>query len=136
MKKYSAKINGSMYEIEIELVKENGMPGSFSGQPSLPPQAGGLAASKPVAPVPAPVKEETLNTGDGPEEQVTAPMPGTILSVHAKAGSAVKKGQVLLSLEAMKMENEIMASRDGIIVSVNVSAGAAVEAGSVLCVIK
>ena len=60
-------------------------------------------------------------------------MPGTILKVNVQNGAAVKKGDVLMILEAMKMENEIMASADGIVASVNVTQGAAVEAGTVLC---
>ena len=63
-------------------------------------------------------------------------MPGTILSVNVKTGDAVKTGQVLMILEAMKMENEIVAARDGRIASVNVDKGASVESGTVLCVIE
>ncbi len=62
-------------------------------------------------------------------------MPGTILSVNVQNGAAVKKGQVLMILEAMKMENEIMAPCDGTVASVSVSAGATVETGALLCVI-
>lgn len=141
MRKYNAKINGTMYEIEIELVRGNNG-SSFSRSPALPPQvSGGVSrpapAPRPAAPAPAPVPAPAPAASSAAgEEQVTAPMPGTILSVNVGPGSAVKKGQVLMSLEAMKMENEIMASRDGQIVSVNVTAGAAVEAGALLCVIK
>jgi biotin carboxyl carrier protein len=60
-------------------------------------------------------------------------MPGTILKVNVQNGAAVKKGDVLMVLEAMKMENEIMAPADGTVASVNVQSGAAVEAGAVLC---
>ena len=62
-------------------------------------------------------------------------MPGTILSVNVTNGATVKKGDVLMVLEAMKMENEIMSPCDGTVTSVNVSKGAAVETGAVLCVI-
>ena len=60
-------------------------------------------------------------------------MPGTILKVNVANGQAVKKGDVLMILEAMKMENEIMAPADGTVSSVNVNAGASVEAGATLC---
>ena len=63
-------------------------------------------------------------------------MPGNILSVNVNAGDVVKRGQVLLILEAMKMENEIMAPCDGTIASVNTSKGSAVESGALLCVIQ
>ena len=68
-------------------------------------------------------------------EQITSPMPGNILSVNVSAGDTVKKGQVLMILEAMKMENEIMSPCDGKVVSVSVAKGAAVESGTLLCVI-
>ena len=60
-------------------------------------------------------------------------MPGTILSVNVQNGQAVKKGDVLMILEAMKMENEIMAPADGTVTAVNVTKGAAVESGTLLC---
>ena len=70
------------------------------------------------------------------DRQVTSPMPGTILSVNVAAGDAVKRGQVLMILEAMKMENEIMCPCDGKVVSVNTSKGSSVESGTLLCVIQ
>ena len=69
-------------------------------------------------------------------EQVTSPMPGTILAVNVAVGDTVKRGQVLMILEAMKMENEIMCPCDGKVASVNTSKGSAVESGTLLCVIQ
>ena len=66
---------------------------------------------------------------------VESPMPGTILDIKVASGAAVKSGDVLFVLEAMKMENEIMSPCDGKVVSVSVSKGAAVESGTLLCVI-
>ncbi len=106
MKKYKVNVNGTLYEVEIE---------EMTGAP----------AAAPVAAAPA-----------GAGERVAAPMPGNILSVNVAAGDTVKKGQVLMILEAMKMENEIMAPCDGKVTAVAVTKGAAVESGALLCTIQ
>ena len=67
---------------------------------------------------------------------IASPMPGTILNIHVNAGDMVKEGQILMILEALKMENEIMAPRDGKIASIHVSKGASVESGTLLCVME
>ena len=114
MKKYRVTVNGTVYEIELE---------ELIGTAPAP------AAAAPAAPAPAAAAPEG-------GEQVTAPMPGTILSINVAAGDTVKRGQVLMILEAMKMENEIMCPCDGKVVSVNTSKGSAVESGTLLCVIQ
>ena len=114
MKKYRVTVNGTVYEIELE---------ELIGTAPAP------AAAAPAAPAPAAAAPEG-------GEQVTAPMPGTILSINVAAGDTVKRGQVLMILEAMKMENEIMCPCDGKVASVNTSKGAAVESGTLLCVIQ
>ena len=68
--------------------------------------------------------------------QIVAPMPGKILSVKIKAGDQVKRGQAVMVLEAMKMENEIVAPDDGVVASVEVASGASVEAGALLASIN
>ncbi len=113
MKKYRVTVNGTPYEIELE---------ELTG-----------AAPAPAAPAAAPAPAPAAPAGG---EQVASPMPGTILAVNVAAGDTVKRGQVLMVLEAMKMENEIMCPRDGRVVSVNTSKGAAVESGTLLCVIQ
>lgn len=115
MKRYRVNVNGTDYEITLEVLPEGE---SFDTKP----------ASAPAAPV-----RTSAPAGNG--EQITSPMPGTILDVKVKAGDSVKAGQVLMILEAMKMENEIMAPSDGKIVSVGVEKGAQVENGALLCVI-
>ena len=118
MKKYNVTVNGTAYEITLEVVDA----ADVKAAPA-PVAAPALAAAP--APVAAPAGGETVNS----------PMPGTILSVNVQNGAAVKKGDVLMILEAMKMENEIMSPCDGTIASINVNAGQSVETGAVLCVI-
>ena len=115
MKKYRVTVNGTAYEIELEELT--------GAAPAAAPAA---------ATAPAPAAAAAPAGG----EQVTSPMPGTILSVNVAAGDAVKRGQVLMILEAMKMENEIMCPCDGKVASVNTSKGASVESGTLLCVIQ
>ena len=68
--------------------------------------------------------------------QITSPLPGTVLSVNVSDGQAVKSGDVLFILEAMKMENEIMAPCDGTVASISVAKGGTVDPGTLLCVIQ
>ena len=119
MKKYNVTVNGTAYEITLEVVDTNAV------------NTAPVATPAPAA-VSAPVAAPTPASGS---ETITSPMPGTILSVNVKNGAAVKKGDVLMVLEAMKMENEIMSPVDGTVVSVNVQNGAMVETGATLCVI-
>ncbi len=112
MKKYRVNVNGTVYEVELE---------EMTGAPA-------------AAPVAAPAASAAAAPAAG-GEKVTSPMPGTILSVNVAAGDAVKRGQVLMILEAMKMENEIMCPCDGTVASVSVTKGAAVESGTLLCTI-
>ena len=114
MKKYRVTVNGTAYEIELE---------ELTGAAPAP-------AAAAAAPAPAPAAAPAGG------EQVTSPMPGTILSINVAAGDAVKRGQVLMVLEAMKMENEIMCPCDGKVASVNTSKGSSVESGTLLCVIQ
>ena len=108
MKKYKVTVNGTAYEITLEAVDESAVAAPASA-PAQPAAAGG--------------------------ETVTSPMPGTILAVNVTPGAKVKKGDLILVLEAMKMENEIMAPCDGTVSSVSVTKGATVDSGAVLCTI-
>jgi biotin carboxyl carrier protein len=127
MKKFLIKINGNQYEVEVEEVKEGTVTAAASTEAVNKP-AQPAAPSKEAA-VKAPVKDTPVPSG---ATTVTAPMPGTILKVNVNPGDKVKKGQVLLILEAMKMENEIVAPGDGTVATVNVSKGSAVNAGDML----
>ena len=117
MKKYNVTVNGTSYEITLEVV-------DAADVKAAPAPAAAPAAAAP-APAAAPANGETI----------TAPMPGTILAVNVQNGAAVKKGDVLMVLEAMKMDNEILCPCDGTIASVNTAKGSSVETGAVLCVI-
>ena len=115
MRKYNVNVNGTAYEVTVEEIQ------------------GGAAAPAPVAaPAPAPAPAPAA-AGSG--EPVSAPMPGTLLDVKVSVGQAVKSGDVLMILEAMKMENEIMAPKDGPVTSVSATKGASVQSGDVLCTI-
>ena len=120
MKNYKVNVNGTEYVISVELMSEEEAKAAKAAAPKAE-----AAPATPAAP----------KAANGEGEKITAPMPGNILSVSVKEGDAVKKGQVLMILEAMKMENEIMAGDDGVVTSVGVTAGTTVETGTVLCTI-
>ena len=128
MKKYNVTVNGTAYEVTVEAVDAADIKA-----PAPAPAA--AAAPAPAAPAPATAPAPAAAAAPAGGEKITSPMPGTILNVNVTNGSAVKKGDVLMILEAMKMENEIMAPCDGTIASVNVTKGASVNTGDLLCVI-
>lgn len=112
MKKYVIKLNGKVYEVEMEEVT--------AGSSAAMTEAHKSAPAAPAAPVSA----------EG--QKIEAPMPGNIVNVAVKVGDMVKKGQVLVILEAMKMENEIVSPVDGTITSSGVAKGDTVNAGDLL----
>ena len=120
MRKFNITVNGQAYVVEVE---------EIGGAPvyAAAPVAAPVMAAAPVVAAPAPAA-----TGAGAGDPVNAPMPGTILDIKVAAGQAVKKGDVLVILEAMKMENEIMADRDGTVTGVAVTKGSTVNSGDVL----
>ena len=119
MKQYTITVNGVAYDVTVE--EKNG--GVVSAPKAVEKSA--LVASAPVASAPqAAAKEGNV--------AVSAPMPGKILAVKAKEGDSVKAGDVLLVLEAMKMENDIVAPQDGVVASINVKVGDSVESGAKL----
>ena len=117
MKNYRITVNGTAYDVAVEELGAGAAP---------------VAAATP-APVVAAAPAAPAAAGS---IEVAAPMPGKILNVKASVGTAVKKGDVILILEAMKMENDVVAPEDGTVASINVSAGDAVEAGDVLATLN
>ena len=127
MKNYTITVNGNVYEVTIEE--------GFTGAASTPKAAAPAPAAAPKA-APAPAAAPAAPAGAAGAVAVTAPMPGKILGVKASAGQAVKRGQVLLILEAMKMENEIVAPQDGTVATINVAVGDSVEPGATLATLN
>lgn len=125
MKNYTITVNGNVYEVTVE----EGFTGKASAPAARPAAPAAAPAPAPAAPAPAAASAAGSIT-------VSAPMPGKILGVKTSVGAAVKKGQVILILEAMKMENEIVAPEDGTVASVNVSVGEMVEPGATLATLN
>ncbi|WP_276788327.1 methylmalonyl-CoA decarboxylase subunit gamma [Veillonella magna] len=128
MKKFNVTVNGTVYEVEVNEVG--------GAAPAAAPKAAPAPAAAPApkaAPAPAPVAAAAPVPAGA--ATVKCPMPGKILSVAVSAGAAVKKGDLLLVLEAMKMQNEIYAPQDGTVSEVRVAANQTVATGDVLVVL-
>ena len=130
--KYKVTLNGRTYEVEVEAGKamlideyEAIAPAPAAAAPAAAPVAAAAAPAAPAAPA---------VTGAG--EAINAPMPGNILKVNVQNGQAVKEGDVLVVLEAMKMENEILAPKNGTVTQVLVSKGSTVDTGAPLVVLS
>lgn len=138
MKRYNVTVNGNTYQVEVEEVK-----GEFTQPVASTPAPAPVAVQQPVAapqqtaaPAPAEAPKPAAKTTNAAGEKIECPMPGTIVKVNVTEGATIKKGDVLVVLEAMKMENEIMSPVDGTVAQVNVTKGAAVNSGDLLVVIS
>ncbi|MDE6788693.1 MAG: biotin/lipoyl-binding protein [Ruminococcus sp.] len=130
--KYKVTLNGKTYEVEVEKGKAILLDEYEALAPAPAQSETPVSAATPVAAAaPAPAAPVNLAAG----ETVAAPMPGNILRVEVKQGDTVKSGQLLVILEAMKMENEIVAPKDGTVAQVVTSKGAVVDTGSPLVII-
>ena len=124
MKNLKITVNGVPYDVQVE---ETGSAAPVAAPAAAPVPAAAPAAA-PAAPAEAP--KAAAPAGDG--EVITSPMPGTIVSVNVAAGQQVKKGDILVVLEAMKMENEIVAPHDATVAAAHVNKGDSVESGTPL----
>jgi biotin carboxyl carrier protein len=122
MKYYTINVNGNTYEVSVE--ETNGFSQTaMAKQPTGMP----IQSSAPAVPVSVPAAQGTIGS-----VKVSSPMPGKILGIKANVGDVVKKGDVILILEAMKMENEIVSPSAGTVASINVTSGQTVVAGDLL----
>lgn len=144
MKEYKYKINGNVYKVAIEDIEDNIAHVEVNGTPykvemekapkvAVKPVARPVATSAPAAPATPVVKPVAASTG---KSGVKSPLPGVILDIKVNVGDTVKKGQVIIILEAMKMENNINADKDGKITAINVNKGDSVLEGTDLVIIE
>ena len=134
MRKFNITVNGVSYEVEVEEVGA-GFAAPVAAPVAAAPVAAAPKAAAPVAAAPAAAPKAAAPAPVANGLKIESPMPGTILDVKVSQGAAVKKGDILMILEAMKMENEIVAPEDGTVAQVNVQKGASVNSGDVLCVL-
>ena len=121
MKNYRVTVNGVAYDVVVEELNGSVAPAPVAAAPVAAP-----------APKAAPAPATPKASGNAGAIAVKAPMPGNLIKVNVKVGDAVKKGDVLCVLEAMKMENDIMAPADGVVASVEAAKGASVATDAVL----
>jgi len=131
MKHYRITVNGKSYDVTVEELGAS----RYAPVPTAAPVASGTSTPAPAhdaAPQPAPAQPAAVPANGGSIVTVKAPMPGTVIAFKVIVGQQVKRGDVLLLLEAMKMENEIVAPQDGTVVALRVPASAAVNTGDAL----
>lgn len=122
MRRFNVTVNGNAYDVAVEEITDGSAPAPVSAAPKKAAPAPKAAPAAPKA-------------AAGAGEKVSAPMPGTILDIKVSNGDAVKKGQVIMVLEAMKMENDIVAPCDGSVTSILVNKGDSVNSSDTLATI-
>lgn len=127
--KYTATLNGKQYEVELERIDAYEPMPRYGEAPAAAPAAPAPAPA-PAAPAPAPAAPAAAPAAGA--TTVEAPMPGKILNIKVSAGQAVKFGETVIVMEAMKMETEIVAPADGTVAQILVKAGDAVDTGAAL----
>ena len=128
MKNLRITVNGTPYDVQVEEVGASAAPVAPAAPVAAPVAAPAPQPAAPAAPAPAAAPAAPAAGA----EVISSPMPGTILSINVEAGKNVKKGDVLVVLEAMKMENEIMAPKDAVVAAVHVNKGDSVDSGTPL----
>ena len=132
--KYKVTLNGRTYEVEVEAGKAMCVAEYEAYAPAAAPVAAPVAAAPVAAAAPAAAPAAGVTVSGG--ESVNAPMPGNILKVAVSVGQTVKEGDLLVVLEAMKMENEIFAPKAGTVAQVLVSKGSTVDTGATMVVLN
>ena len=138
MKKFKFTIRGNEYEVHINSFEDNIAEVDVNGsiyQVELEEQVKTTKTPKLVRSKPVATKETKPQPVSG-LSKVEAPLPGTVFKLKVKEGDAVKKGQVLMIMEAMKMENNVLAEKDGVVSKLHVTEGASVLQGDVLAEIE
>ncbi|HCL04157.1 MAG TPA: acetyl-CoA carboxylase biotin carboxyl carrier protein subunit [Lachnoclostridium phytofermentans] len=138
MKNYTITVNGNVYEVSVEENTAGVVAAQAESTRVAPNQIAPVVskAAPAVTPAATPTPAKPAIPSGTSGIKVNSPMPGKILDIKANVGDVVKRGQAILILEAMKMENEIVAPNDGTIVSINTSVGANVEVGDVLATLN
>lgn len=124
MKNYTITVNGNVYDVTVE---EGG-----AGAPAAAPKA----APKAAAPKAAPAAAKPAASGAAGSIKIEAGAAGKVFKIDAQVGQAVKKGDAVVTVEAMKMEIPVVAPEDGTVASINVNVGDAVEAGALLATLN
>lgn len=125
MRKFNITVNGISYEVEVEEITDTASSNAQAAAPKASPAVKAAPASK----VPS-------DSGAAGNIKITSPMPGTIMKLSVSVGQAVKKGDIVCILEAMKMENEIFAPQDGTVAAIHTEQGATVNSGDLLVSLK
>ena len=134
--KFRITLNGREYEIEVETIEPMSLSEYEAEAPVVETIAVNVPSQPTEAPAPATVQQNAAPVSVGDGEAIRAPMPGTVVNVNVSVGQAVKEGDVLVVLEAMKMENEVTSPRSGTVSQIAIQKGASVETDAVLVVIK
>lgn len=132
--KYIVSINDKNYEVEVERGEAKIVKTTKAIQIDNPPPA--QQAVQPQVQAQAPVQTDAAVSISGDGEPIKSPLPGVVLAIKKSAGSQVKKGEIIMIVEAMKMENEIVAPRDGVVTQIVAAKGSSVNTGDVLVVLK